>query len=104
MSACERKRLRKAMSCGKQRAAVFSRGSGADDEGTGSDLKAAAGKLKWWEAAEIMGVTDRAMRRWRERLNEHGYSGLWDYRKLKPSPNRVPMQTVEQVLQLNGEK
>lgn len=22
-------------------------------------LKAAAGKLKWWEAAEIMGVTDR---------------------------------------------
>jgi hypothetical protein len=30
-------------------------------------LKAAAGKLKWWEAAEIMGVTDRTMRRWRER-------------------------------------
>jgi len=26
-------------------------------------LKAAAGKLKWWEAAEIMGVTDRTMRR-----------------------------------------
>jgi len=39
-------------------------------------LKAAAGKLKWWEAAEIMGVTDRTMRRWQERLNEHGYSGL----------------------------
>ena len=35
-------------------------------------LKAAAGKLKWWEAAEIMGVTDRTMRRWRERLNERG--------------------------------
>ena len=35
-------------------------------------LKAAAGKLKWWEAAEIMGVTDRTMRRWRERLEEHG--------------------------------
>ena len=49
-------------------------------------LKAAAGKLKWWEAAEIMGVTDRTMRRWRERLNEHGYSGLWDYRKRQPSP------------------
>jgi transposase len=67
-------------------------------------LKAAAGKLKWWEAAEIMGVTDRTMRRWRERLNEHGYSGLWDYRKRKPSPKRVPMQTVEQVLQLYREK
>ncbi len=63
-------------------------------------LKAAAGKLKWWEAAEIMGVTDRTMRRWRERLEEHGYSGLWDYRKRQPSPKRVPMKTVEQVLGL----
>jgi hypothetical protein len=25
-------------------------------------LRAAVGKLKWWEAAEIMGVTDRTMR------------------------------------------
>ena len=63
-------------------------------------LKAAAGKLTWMAAAEIMGVTDRTMRRWRERLQEHGYSGLWDYRKRQPSPKRVPMQTVEQVLQL----
>lgn len=67
-------------------------------------LKAAAGKLKWWEAAEIMGVTDRTMRRWRERLKEHGYSGLWDYRKRQPSPKRVPMATVEQVLQLYRER
>src|SRR5437764_15397018 len=67
-------------------------------------LKAAAGKLKWWEAAEIMGVTDRTMRRWRERLNEHGYSGLWDYRKRKPSPQRVPMTIVDHVLQLDGEE
>ena len=35
-------------------------------------LKAMAGKLKWWEAAEIIGVTDRTMRRWRERYQEHG--------------------------------
>jgi len=66
-------------------------------------LKAAAGKLKWWEAAEIMGVSDRTMRRWRERLNEHGYSGLWDYRKRSPSPKRVPLPTVEQVLHLYRE-
>ena len=49
-------------------------------------LKAAEGKLKWQEAAEIIGVTDRTMRRWLERLNEHGYGGLWDYRKRSPSP------------------
>src|SRR5437764_13422680 len=67
-------------------------------------LKATAGKLKWWEAAEIMGVTDRTMRRWRERLNGHGCSGVWDYRKRRPSPKRVPMKTVEEVLQLYREK
>jgi transposase len=67
-------------------------------------LKAAAGKLKWWEAAEMMGVTDGTMRRWRERLNQDGYSGLWDYRKRSPSPKRVPMQIVEQVLQLYREQ
>ena len=63
-------------------------------------FKAAASKLTWMAAAEIMGVTDRTMRRWRERLQKHGYSGLWDYRKRQPSPKRVPMKTVEQVLQL----
>jgi len=67
-------------------------------------MKAAAGKLKWWEAAEIMGVTDRTMRRWRERMKEHGYSGLWDYRKRSPSPKRVPMETVEKVLHLYQER
>jgi transposase len=63
-------------------------------------LKAMAGKLKWWEAAEIIGVTDRTMRRWRERYQEHGYSGLWDHRKRRPSPKRVPVADLEQVLRL----
>ena len=67
-------------------------------------LKAMAGKLKWWEAAEIIGVTDRTMRRWRERYQEHGYSGLWDHRKRSPSPQRVPVKQLEQVLQLYREK
>jgi len=47
-------------------------------------LKATAGKLKWWEAAEIIGVSDRTMRRWRQQYAEHGYIGLWDYRKRRP--------------------
>jgi transposase len=67
-------------------------------------LKAMAGKLKWWEAAEIIGVTDRTMRRWRERYQEHGYSGLWDYRKRSPSPKRVPVAQLEEVLQLYRDK
>ncbi len=67
-------------------------------------LKAMAKKIAWWEAAEIIGVTDRTMRRWRERLEEHGYSGLADRRKGKVSFRRVPLKTVEEVLGLFQER
>jgi transposase len=63
-------------------------------------LKAMAKKITWWEAAEIIGVTDRTMRRWRERLDADGYSGLADRRKVRPSEKRVPLATVEKVLRL----
>jgi hypothetical protein len=63
-------------------------------------LKAMAKKITWWEAAEIIGVTDRTMRRWRERFESDGYSGLVDRRKGKPSDKRVPLATVESVLGL----
>jgi len=66
-------------------------------------LKAMAGKLKWWEAAEIIGVTDRTMRRWRQEYEEHGYKGLWDYSKRRPSPKRVPVADLEKVLRLYRE-
>src|SRR5450631_3399083 len=63
-------------------------------------LKAMAKKISWWEAAEIIGVTDRTMRRWRERLETHGYSGLVDRRKGRPSDRQVPVARVEEVLGL----
>ncbi len=66
-------------------------------------LKALAKKISWWDAAEIIGVTDRTMRRWRERLEEDGYAGLGDRRKGKASPRRIALATVEQVLQLYKE-
>ena len=66
-------------------------------------LKAMAKKITWWQAAEIIGVTDRTMRRWRERLETEGYSGLADRRKGKPSEKRIPLATVEKVLQLYQE-
>ena len=67
-------------------------------------LKAMAKKISWLAAAEIIGVTPRTMRRWRERLEEHGYSGLADRRKGKASFRRVPLKTAEQVLKLYQEK
>ena len=63
-------------------------------------LRAMAKKLTWWQAAEIIGISDRSMRRWRERYEEHGYDGLFDRRRGQPSPKRIPLATVEQVLGL----
>lgn len=67
-------------------------------------LKAMAKKMRWWEAAEIIGVSDRTMRRWRERLEEHGYDGLTDRRKGKQSQRRVPVKMCEEVLGLYQER
>ncbi len=67
-------------------------------------LKAMAKKISWWEAAEIIGVTDRTMRRWRERLERDGYTGLVDRRQAKPSDKRVPVAQVEEVLRLYREE
>lgn len=63
-------------------------------------LRAIARKITWWQAAEIIGVSARQMRRMRQRYEEFGYDGLYDRRKGKPSPKRVPLGTVEMVLGL----
>ena len=63
-------------------------------------LRAMARKITWWQAAEIIGISDRHMRRWRERYEEFGYDGVFDRRRGKPSPKRVPLALVEQVLGL----
>jgi hypothetical protein len=55
-------------------------------------LKAMAKRITWWEAAELIGVTDRTMRRWRDRLGEHGYYGRRDRCKGRPKSTRVPLQ------------
>src|SRR5467141_5445677 len=67
-------------------------------------LRAMAKKITWWQAAEIMGITDRQMRRWHWRYREHGYDGLLDRRVGQPSPKRVPLAVVEQVFTLYREK
>ena len=63
-------------------------------------LRAMAKQITWWQAAEIIGISDRHMRRWRERYEEFGFRGLFDRRRGKPSPKKVPMAVVEQVLGL----
>src|SRR5438552_18730336 len=63
-------------------------------------LQAMAKKITWWQAAEILGISDRHMLRWRERYVEQGYNGLLDRRRGQPSRRRVTVETVEWVLAL----
>src|SRR5271167_4556352 len=67
-------------------------------------LRALAKKITWWQAAEIIGISDRQMRRWRERYEQFGFRGLYDRRRGKPSPQRVALAEVERVLALYREQ
>ena len=66
--------------------------------------RAMSGQISWMEAAEIIGITDRSMRRWRKRLGSGGYEDLLDRRTRQPSPKRIAVEEVEKVLRLYREK
>src|SRR6516162_7643028 len=67
-------------------------------------FRAMAKKITWWQAAEILGTSDRHLRRIRERYEQFGYESLFDRRRSHPSPRRVPFAQVEKVLVLYREK
>src|SRR5688572_28042553 len=67
-------------------------------------LKALSGEVHWFRAAEILGWSPRTLRRWRERYEEHGHSGLIDKRFLRPSKRRVPPGQLEHLLRLYRER
>ena len=63
-------------------------------------LRATAGKIKWWQAAEMIGISERQMRRWKKRYEASGFDGLLDLRCGVPSRRRVPQAQAEQVVSL----
>lgn len=63
-------------------------------------MQAIDGRMMWWEAAEVLGVSSRTMRRLKWRYERYGYDGLLDRRCRTPSPRRVPLETVRKVLNL----
>jgi len=67
-------------------------------------LRAMAKRITWYQAAEILGISGRQMLRWQTRFKHEGYGGLFDRRKGLPSPKRVPLATVEEVLRLYQEQ
>jgi transposase len=66
-------------------------------------LRAMSGEISWFAAADILQMTPRNLRRWRERYERWGYNGLVDQRRC-PSKRRVPMAELERVLRLYRER
>lgn len=63
-------------------------------------LEALAGKITWIQAAEVLGLSPRTMRRWRERFDESGIDGLYDGRRRSPSDRAIPAKTLAKWLRL----
>jgi transposase len=59
-----------------------------------------AGGLSMLEAGEVLGMSERQFRRYRDRYEEDGLEGLVDRRLGKPSPKRVAATERERMLEL----
>ena len=57
-------------------------------------------ELSQWEAAEVLGMSERTFRRWRDRYEDEGLEGLYDRRLGTASAKRVPTDEIERVLTL----
>ena len=67
-------------------------------------LRAISKQIRWFEAAKILGLSGRQLRRLYYRYRTYGYDGLYDRRKGKPSPRRVPLAVAERIFTLYREK
>jgi transposase len=66
-------------------------------------LQATAKKITWWQAAEILGISVRTMRRWKWKYENWGMRALFDGRKGKRNWRKVEAAKAEQVLGLYRE-
>lgn len=63
-------------------------------------VKAIEGKLSWVQAADILGITARHLRRLKRRWEAHGYDGIWDQRGKAPRRRRIPLATIQALCEL----
>jgi transposase len=63
-------------------------------------MKAIEGKLTWIQAAQIIGVTDRQMRRMKQRYEAQGLDGIIDRRSGGKRRERIKAEVIDQVLTL----
>lgn len=63
-------------------------------------LKAINKKINWIQAADILGITARHMRRLKTRYEHYGYGGLRDGRSGKPRRKRIALETIRELCRL----
>ena len=62
------------------------------------------GELGQQEAAEMLGISERTFRRWRDRLRDEGPAGLRDRRLGKPSSRKAAVAEIQRMLGLYEER
>ena len=53
--------------------------------------------LTWREAADILKVNERTIRRWKQTIEQNGYEALLDHRTRRPSPKKAPASAANRV-------
>src|SRR5256885_5567774 len=66
-------------------------------------MRALSGALTWLQAADILGIDPRSLRRWRARYQADGGLRLYDRRQL-PSPRKAPIVEGQHPLRLYRER
>jgi transposase len=67
-------------------------------------VQAMAKTITWIQAAWICGITDRHMRRLKERYERWGYDGLVDQRGGRPRRKRIAVETIATICELKRER
>lgn len=66
--------------------------------------KALEGRMTWKQAAMVLGVTTRHLRRIRKRYEQRGRGGLGDGRSGRPRKKRIPEKMVQKLIELKRTK
>lgn len=67
-------------------------------------VKAMDGRITWIQAADILGMSARQLRRLRARWERDGYDGLQDQRGMVPRRRRIPVPVIERLCRLRRER
>jgi transposase len=67
-------------------------------------LRALSGAITWLQAADILGLHPRSVRRWRARFEAGGPVALYDRRRQRPSRRQAPALEVQRILRLYRER